>query len=253
MKKPARILIIAGSDSSGGAGIQADIKTVTLLGGYAMTAITATTAQNTMGVQEIYPIPPTHIAAQMQSCLQDIGVDAIKIGMLHSAEVIEAVAEHLPHNIPLILDPVMVATSGSRLLEDHSIEALKTHLIQRATLLTPNLPEAEALGGTDKASLLGLGAQAILLKGGHGTGDILEDWLYTAENAQCFTHPRIHTRHTHGTGCTLASALATYIAQGDQIAVAAQKATDHVHQAILAAPELGQGSGPLGHHFRLAD
>lgn len=241
MAKPARVLIIAGSDSSGGAGIQADIKTVTLLGGYAMTAITATTAQNTTGVQAIHPIPTEHISAQIASVLEDIGADIVKIGMLHSKAVIETVTDALPHNIPLVLDPVMVATSGSRLLEDDAVEALKTLLIPRATLLTPNLPEAAALG----SDLLALGAQAILLKGGHGEGDTIIDRLITAQGEQCFSNPRIASRNTHGTGCTLASAIATLLAKGESLPAACEQAIAFVRRAIKNAPDFGKGNGPL--------
>ncbi len=246
MSKPARALIIAGSDSSGGAGIQADAKAVTLLGGYAMTAITATTAQNTLGVTDIHPIPPAHIAAQIEACLSDIGADVIKIGMLHSAEVIETIAACLPEDIPLVLDPVMVATSGSRLLEANAMEALKTRLIPRATLLTPNLPEAELLGGADGQSLLALGAKAVLLKGGHGAKDTLVDRLYTAGKTKEWSHKRLDTPHTHGTGCTLASAIATLLAQGHGLESACGRAIAFVQAGIKAAPGLGKGHGPLG-------
>lgn len=246
MARLARILIIAGSDSSGGAGIQADIKTVSALGGYAMTAITATTAQNTTGVQAVHPIPPEHIAAQMRSCISDIGVDAIKIGMLHSKAVIETVAAKLPKDVPLVLDPVMVATSGARLMEQEAIEALKTLLIPRATLLTPNLPEAEVLGGTDQKALMALGAQAVLLKGGHSDAPIITDTLYGAGEPFTLRHERIASENTHGTGCTLASAMATFIGQGMELREAMQEAVSYVCQAIEDAPTLGQGHGPLG-------
>ena len=246
MKNPARILVIAGSDSSGGAGIQADIKTVSALGGFAMTAITATTAQNTKGVQDVHPIPTDHIAAQIQSCLDDIGVDAIKIGMLHSTEVIETVAQQLPATIPLVLDPVMVATSGSALLQPEAVDAMKRLLIPRATLLTPNLPEAEALGGAGEDTLMALGAKAVLLKGGHSDDAIISDTLYTGEGSITIRHERLETPHTHGTGCTLASALATFIGQKLPLHEAAQEAIAYVHQAIEDAPGLGSGNGPLG-------
>lgn len=252
-----RVLIIAGSDSGGGAGIQGDIKTVSALGGYAMTAITALTAQNTQGVFGIHAVPEEFVAQQISLTLSDIGADAIKTGMLHSAGVIEVVAANLPHSIPLVVDPVMVAKGGAPLLETAALEALKTRLIPQATIITPNLPEAElVLGhtipedGMEAAAreLLRFGAQAVLLKGGHGTGELLTDWLVT-QGGECLklTTPRIATRHTHGTGCAFASAIATGLAQKLSLTEAVTRAHGYVQQAIGNAPGFGQGNGPLGH------
>jgi hydroxymethylpyrimidine/phosphomethylpyrimidine kinase len=252
-----RVLIIAGSDSGGGAGIQGDIKTVSALGGYAMTAITALTAQNTQGVFGIHPIPEDFIAQQIDLCLSDIGADAIKTGMLHSAAVIETVAAHVPALIPLVVDPVMVAKGGSPLLEAAALDALRTLLIPRATLITPNLPEAELLLGRPIAAdgmaeaaqaLLALGAQAVLLKGGHGEGAMLTDILATADRAPLtLSTPRIDTRHTHGTGCAFASAIATGLAQKLSLEDSVRRAHAYVQGAIARAPGFGHGHGPLGH------
>lgn len=252
-----RVLIIAGSDSGGGAGIQGDLKTVQALGGYAMTAITALTAQNTLRVSDIFPVPPTFIAEQIQMCLSDLGADAIKTGMLHSATVIETVVANLPQNIPLVVDPVMVAKGGSPLLESTALDALKSKLIPRASIITPNLPEAELLlghaireGGMEHAAreLLGLGSGAVLLKGGHGSGDTLTDILVTKDgHVTTLTTPRIATRHTHGTGCALASAIATGLAQQLSLEDSVRRAHAYVQQAIVRAPGFGQGNGPLGH------
>ncbi len=255
-----RILIIAGSDSGGGAGIQGDIKTVTMLGGYAMTAITALTAQNTQGVFGVHPTPIPFLRQQIELVVNDIGVDAVKTGMLHSAEVIETVAAMLP-DAPFVLDPVMVAKGGSPLLAEEALHALRTVLIPKATLLTPNLPEASLLTGRsittrehmqDAApALLALGAKAVLLKGGHLEGDEVSDLLITQEGIVSFSSVRIATRHTHGTGCTLASALATFIGAGMGLEQAVTKARDYVRAAIAHAPGFGQGHGPLMHNFSL--
>ncbi len=252
-----RVLIIAGSDSGGGAGIQGDIKTVSALGGYAMTAITALTAQNTLGVFGIHPVPESFIAQQIELCLDDIGADAIKTGMLHSAGVIETVAKHVPEGIPLVVDPVMVAKGGAPLLESAALHALKTLLIPRATIITPNLPEAELLLGRaidettmeDAArALLDLGCGAVLLKGGHGTGEMLTDVLVTqGGSALTLTTPRIATRHTHGTGCAFASAIATGLAKKMLLAESVNRAHTYVQAAIARAPGFGSGNGPLGH------
>lgn len=255
-----RVLIIAGSDSGGGAGIQGDIKTVSALGGYAMTAITALTAQNTQGVFGIHPIPEAFIAQQIALCLTDIGADAIKTGMLHSASVIEVVATGLPTHVPLVVDPVMVAKGGAPLLEAAALDALRTLLIPRACIITPNLPEAELLLGRSITSdetdmkraadeLLVLGCEAVLLKGGHGTGDILTDVLVTRDGKHPLTlsTPRIDTRHTHGTGCAFASAIATGLAQKLTLEDAIRRAHAYVQAAIARAPGYGQGNGPLGH------
>ncbi len=255
-----RVLIIAGSDSGGGAGIQGDLKTVQALGGYGMTAITALTAQNTQGVFGIHPVPEEFIAQQIDLCLSDIGADAIKTGMLHSAAVIETVAKHVPTNIPFVVDPVMVAKGGSPLLETAALTALKTTLIPRATLITPNLPEAELLLGHKIDSsegtaliaaakeLLTLGAQAVLLKGGHADGELLTDVLVAAEIPPVtFTTKRVDTVHTHGTGCAFASAIATGLAQSLPLVDAVSRAHEYVQAAIVRAPGLGHGHGPLGH------
>lgn len=256
-----RVLIIAGSDSGGGAGIQGDIKTVQALGGYGMTAITALTAQNTQGVFGIHPVPEEFIAQQIALCLSDIGADAIKTGMLHSAAVIETVAKHVPANIPFVVDPVMVAKGGSPLLEAAALNALKTKLIPRATIITPNLPEAELLLGhkinladgpavmiSAAKELLTLGAQAVLLKGGHAEGALLTDVL-VADGIPpvTFTTKRIDTVHTHGTGCAFASAIATGLAQQLPLVDAVSRAHEYVQAAIARAPGFGHGHGPLGH------
>lgn len=254
----ARVLIVAGSDSSGGAGIQADLNTVTSLGGYGMTAITALTAQNTLGVQAIHPVPPAFVAQQIRACLDDIGADAIKIGMLFSAAIIDAVADALPTGIPIVLDPVMIAKGGAALLEPDAVAALQSRLIPRAALITPNLPEAEfllghAIEGMDAmraaaVTLREFGSGAVLLKGGHASGAVVSDLLATADGIVTLQSTRHATPHTHGTGCTLASAIATGLAQGMGLEPAVARAHAYVQAAIEAAPGLGQGHGPLGHH-----
>ncbi|WP_341909244.1 bifunctional hydroxymethylpyrimidine kinase/phosphomethylpyrimidine kinase [Ferrovibrio terrae] len=255
-----RVLIIAGSDSGGGAGIQADIKAVTALGGYAATAITALTAQDTRTVHDIHEVPAAFIALQLRVVLQDIGADAIKTGMLHRADIIEAVVDALdqyaPH-VPLVVDPVMVAKGGASLLQPSAAEALRTRLIPRATLITPNLPEAEVLSGLKIAGeadmpaaaerLLQFGPQAVLLKGGHLPGDLLVDLLRDARGSQRFTDTRIDTTSTHGTGCTLASAIATGLAFGLSLRDAVAQARAYVRKAIETAPGFGHGHGPLNH------
>jgi hydroxymethylpyrimidine/phosphomethylpyrimidine kinase len=265
MLKQGRVLIVAGSDSGGGAGIQADLKAVSALGGFAMTAITALTAQNTLGVFGVHPVPPEFIIQQMRVVLDDIGADAIKIGMLGSAEIAEAVADFLETiDIPVVLDPVMVSTSGSALLDAPGAGAMKQRLLPKALLLTPNLREAEALTGLKIDSLaameqaadqlLGLGPRNVLLKGGHLEGDELIDLLVGQDDRVEFRHPRIHTSHTHGTGCTLASAVAAGLAQDLALNDAVRQAHDYVQQAIRNAPGLGQGNGPLGHGpFQISD
>jgi hydroxymethylpyrimidine/phosphomethylpyrimidine kinase len=255
-----RVLIIAGSDSGGGAGIQADIKTVTMLDGYAATAITALTAQNTEGVYGVLPIPPEFIRRQIEVVLDDIGADAVKTGMLHDAAVIETVAAVLQQRasaVPLVVDPVMVAKGGARLIDPDAVEALKRLLIARAAVLTPNLPEAETLCGVaigDVAAmhgasktLLALGCKAVLIKGGHLASDTVSDVLVTGSGTRIWESPRIDTRHTHGTGCTLASAIATGLAQGLDIEHAVDRARAYVQRAIASAPGLGRGHGPLDH------
>ena len=257
--RAGRVLIVAGSDSGGGAGIQADIKTVTALGGYAATAITALTAQNTLGVHGVLPVPPAFLRLQIDCVLDDLGADAVKTGMLDTAALIETTADCLRRrsDMPLVLDPVMVAKGGQRLLQDDAVATLKRLLLPLATLLTPNLPEAEALAGTRithvaamrhaAEALLTLGVPAVLLKGGHLPGDTVVDLLVTEDGCEEFAAPRIHTRHTHGTGCTLASAIATGLAQGKTLREAVVRGRDYVRRAIAAAPGLGQGAGPLDH------
>ncbi|GAB4148274.1 MAG: bifunctional hydroxymethylpyrimidine kinase/phosphomethylpyrimidine kinase [Sphingomonadales bacterium] len=254
-----RVLIIAGSDSGGGAGIQADIKTVTALGGYAATAITAITVQNTLGVSDVLALSPALVAAQAQAVLDDIGADALKTGMLHDAGIIHALADVLHGQIPFILDPVMIAKGGAALLADDAVEALVGRLIPQARLVTPNAPEATRLTGIPVedaagmaragAAILEMGAQAVLVKGGHMPGDIVLDLLVTRDGSHRLEAPRIDSRHTHGTGCTLASAIATGVAQGMALEAAVARASQYVRQAIRAAPGLGGGHGPLGHGF----
>ena len=255
-----RVLIIAGSDSGGGAGIQADIKTVSMLDAYAATAITALTAQNTEGVFGVLPIPPDFIRRQIEVVLDDIGADAIKTGMLHDAAVIETIVAVLQKHaagIPLVVDPVMVAKGGARLIDPDALDALKRLLIARADILTPNLPEAEILCGTTIGNtaemrnagetLLTLGCRAELVKGGHLSGETVSDVLVTAEGARVWESPRLATRQTHGTGCTLASAIAAGLAQGVGVEDAVDRARAYVQRAIASAPGLGRGHGPLDH------
>ncbi|WP_295560087.1 bifunctional hydroxymethylpyrimidine kinase/phosphomethylpyrimidine kinase [uncultured Sphingomonas sp.] len=240
-----RVLIIAGSDSGGGAGIQADIKTVTMLGGHAMTAITAITAQNTLGVQAVHPVPADMVVAQMTSVLDDLGVDAVKIGMIGSAATVHAVADVLQTlDVPIVFDPVMIATSGSVLADADTIAAFE-RLMRCATLITPNLPELAALGGIDAVRA---GGAAILAKGGHAPGDTVSDRLIHADGIeQTWSNPRIDTRHSHGTGCTLASAIATGLAAGLPLDAAVARGIGFVRIALHEAPGLGAGHGPMGH------
>ena len=255
-----RVLIVAGSESGGGAGIQADIKTVTMLDAFAATAVTALTAQNTEGVFGVFPIPPDFVRRQIEVVLDDIGADAVKTGMLHDAAVIETVAATLAEraaSIPLVVDPVMAAKGGARLIEPDAVEALKRRLIARAAVVTPNLPEAEILCGRPVAdpdamraageALLRLGCAAALVKGGHLAGDAVADVLVTRGGVRVWESPRIDTRHTHGTGCTLASAIAAGLAQGLDIENAVDRARAYVRRAIASAPGLGRGHGPLDH------
>lgn len=243
--RPPRVLIIAGSDSSGGAGIQADIKTVTMLGGYAMTAITAVTAQNTKGVTGVETLSPGFVAAQIDACLTDIGVDAVKIGMLGNADIAEVVADRLEDlPCPIVFDPVMIATSGAVLADEATI-AVFEWLMELATLTTPNVPELSALGGHEAMAARGV---AYLAKGGDAEGPMLEDRLVRPGLDDLIWHEaRIVTRHTHGTGCTLASAIATLLGQGLSLEDAVAGGRRFVREAILAAPGYGSGSGPLGH------
>lgn len=255
-----RVLIVAGSDSGGGAGIQADIKAVTALDAFAMTAITALTAQNTEGVSNVLPVPPGFIREQMDVVLADIGVDAVKTGMLHDAAVIEAVAEELGEldpPVPVVVDPVMVAKGGHRLLEASAVDALTRLLLPLAAVLTPNVPEAEALSGAailDRDGmrraaevLLRTGARAVLVKGGHLPGERVTDLLATPDGTETFESARVETRHTHGTGCTLASAIAAGLAQGISLRDAVIRARHFVLMAMATAPGYGHGHGPLNH------
>ena len=248
----ARILIIAGSDSGGGAGIQADIKTVTMLGGHAMTAITAITAQNTLGVTAVQPVPAETILAQIDAVADDIGVDAIKIGMIGSAFAAEVIADRLARfeNIPIVFDPVMVATSGAPLADDSTIAAFG-RLMDVATIVTPNLPELKRLsseGDEVNAALALVSAHrcAVLIKGGHEEGDALADALIEEDNITSWQGQRIATTSTHGTGCTLASAIAMFLAEGHSLTQAVGRAREFVRVALHAAPGLGGGAGPLG-------
>lgn len=244
-ERPVRVLVIAGSDSSGGAGIQADIKTVTILGGYAMTAITAVTAQNTRGVAGVELLSPDLVAAQMDACMSDIGVDAVKIGMLGSADIAEVVADRLEDlPCPIVFDPVMVATSGS-VLADEATRQVFGWLMEVATLTTPNVPELAALGGPDALNAKGI---AWLAKGGDAAGPVVTDVLHRPDHPpRVWESPRIPTRHTHGTGCTLASAIATRLGQGADLETAVADARDLVRRAMEAAPGFGSGAGPMGH------
>ncbi len=255
-----RVLVVAGSDSGGGAGIQADIKAITALGAFAMTALTALTAQNTLGVHGVHPVPPDFIRQQIAVVLEDIGADVIKTGMLGDSPTIETVCEALAHyapGVPLVLDPVMVAKGGHHLLATEAVATMRRRLLPMATMLTPNLPEAEALAGMTIASvadmrvaagaLLALGVPAVLLKGGHLAGDTLVDLLATADGIEEFSAPRIQTVHTHGTGCTTASAVAAGLAQGMSLRDAVIRARAYVRAAIASAPGYGGGHGPLDH------
>lgn len=282
MTPPPRILTIAGSDSSGGAGIQADIKTITMLGGYAMTAITAITAQNTLGVTAVEVLSPELVVAQIEACASDIGINAVKIGMLGSSAITHAVADLLESaNVPVVFDPVMIATSGAALADSETIAAFE-RLTSLATLITPNTPELEALAGMEvrneiqqsdaaDAILARTGCRALLAKGGHlelpgstfGTdadgnpfafddATHVFDYLYLRSEEGywsefCWNSPRIATRHTHGTGCTLASAIATGLGMGLPLEAAIRQAREFVRAALLAAPGFGEGHGPLGH------
>jgi hydroxymethylpyrimidine/phosphomethylpyrimidine kinase len=259
-----RVLVIAGSDSGGGAGVQADIKAITALGGHAATAITAITVQNTLGVHGVYPIPPEVIEAQARAVLDDIGADAIKTGMLGDARIVELAGRLMAEaGVPAVVDPVMAAKDGSSLLDAYALDAVREALIPHATLLTPNAPEAAALTGfavqtTDDLrrageALLELGCDAVLMKGGHIAGDRVIDLLMTGVSETRFDSGRIDTRHTHGTGCTLASACAAGLAQGLALEHAVRRARDYVQEAIRRAPGFGADHGPLDHAWPLRD
>ena len=256
MTKTARILIIAGSDSGGGAGIQADIKTVTMLGGHAMTAVTAITAQNTLGVSAIHAVPAEVILAQIDAVVEDIGVDAVKIGMIGSAFAANLIAERIERlkqdqpRLPIVFDPVMVATSGAELADDATVAAFG-RLMDLATIATPNMPEIQRLTGEEDPvaaalHLVGKHGCAVLIKGGHEEGDALADALIETDNMTSWQGQRIDTTSTHGTGCTLASAIATFLAEGCSLSHAVARAREFVRIALFEAPNLGQGAGPIG-------
>jgi len=257
-----RLLVIAGSDSSGGAGIQADLKTAQAFGVYAQTAVTAVTVQNTHGVTAVHPVPTAIVRGQILAALNDIGADVIKIGMLGNAGIAACVADVLSETdeireIPLVLDTVMLSSSGAPLLDEAGIEILKKRLIRRSLVVTPNLPEAEAISGVYPKSehrlrnaamvFKMLGAVNVLFKGGHGEGDTVRDTLWTGGDFIPFQSPRQVTNHTHGTGCTLATAIACGIAQGRTLTDAVSRAHQFVQNAIRTAPQLGGGAGPLNH------
>ena len=273
MKTYPRVLTIAGSDSGGGAGIQADIKSISATGSYAASAITAVTVQNTLGVEAVHPVPAGIIAAQIKCVLSDIGADAIKIGMLHSAEVVLTVRKELrdavrkgwlERPVNIVLDPVMVSTSGHRLIENDAIRVLSRELLPMARVITPNIPEAEILAGVKIHSqedlpaiarkLSNNGTASVLLKAGHLTEDTLTDVFYNAETDHILelTQRRLQTPNTHGTGCTLSSAFASYLAQGLSLDDAARAATGYIHGAIVsgAAYQIGHGHGPVDHFYR---
>jgi hydroxymethylpyrimidine/phosphomethylpyrimidine kinase len=255
-----RVLVCAGSDSGGGAGIQADLKAVTCLGGFAMTALTALTAQDTRGVHGVHAVPADFVRLQIRVVLEDLGADAVKTGMLATSGIIDAVADELDAlapRVPRVVDPVMVAKGGDRLLAEDAVDALRRRLVAGAAVVTPNLPEAEVLCGRPVRTLddmrgagraiLALGAHAALVKGGHMEGAELTDLLVSRDGEEVFRSARIDTRHTHGTGCTLASAVAAGLAQGMALREAVSRARLYVAEAIRSAPGYGAGHGPLGH------
>ncbi len=263
------ILTIAGSDSGGGAGIQADIKAISATGGFACSAITALTAQNTQGVHSIYPVSASFIADQLDTVLSDIDIAAVKIGMLNDSQVIEVIAQKLKHYnlMNVVLDPVMVATSGDPLIQPQAIETLKECLIPVVDVITPNLPEAALLLGQSNIqneSQVGelieriqhdplLSSCNVLLKGGHLQGEYSTDWLINKNNVSSYRHPRVNTKNTHGTGCTLSSAIASYLGQGISLSEAVDKAKVYLSEALLHADRLnvGQGAGPVNHFYAL--
>lgn len=258
-------LTIAGSDSGGGAGIQADLKSFSALGVFGCSVITAVTAQNTMRVSAVHPVPEDIVAAQIEAVLSDIRVDAVKIGMLGTPSMIRCVADALAgFRGPVVLDPVMVAKSGDALLAPEAIATLRRHLLPRATVLTPNIPEAARLLDCAEAEededlqdqgrrLRALGAQAVLMKGGHGRGAVCTDWLVTGQGALALQAPRIDTPNTHGTGCTLSAAIAAGLARGEALEPAVRAGHGWLHQAIRQADalEVGQGHGPVHHFHRI--
>lgn len=259
-----RVLSIAGSDSGGGAGIQADLKTFSALGCFGMTAITALTAQNTCGVRSIHGVPPQMLRDQIDAVMEDIGVDAVKIGMLHSPDIVQTVAEAIDRHVMknVVFDPVMVATSGAVLIDNSAVDVLVRELFPRVAVITPNLDEAGLLVGRTLNSaqdmeqaafdLLAKGARAVLLKGGHLPGDTVIDLLITEEGEKIWMQaPRIHSPNTHGTGCTLSSAMAAHLALGNSLVDAVQQARVFVREALQAGAQVrtGQGGGPLNHGF----
>jgi hydroxymethylpyrimidine/phosphomethylpyrimidine kinase len=260
---PPRALTIAGSDSGGGAGIQADLKTFTALNVYGMSAITAVTAQNTLTISQVHVLPPEMVAAQIDAVAEDIGVDAVKTGMLASAAIVETVAaaikRHALKNV--VVDPVMVAKSGDALLQDDAVEALRRHLLPLATLVTPNIPEAETLSGVRidteaalyeaAARIREFGAKNVLIKGGHAAGSKVRDVLFDGQQTHVFEMERIDTKNTHGTGCTLSAAIAAHLARGESIDVSVSNGIEFVQGAIRRAYALGSGHGPLNHTHML--
>ena len=263
-KISGNVLIIAGSDPSGGAGIQADLKTVTSLGAYGMTAITALTVQNTKGVTNILDVPVNIVQEQIDACISDINVDTIKVGMMHNSKLISAVYESLNKHyiinndkIKIVLDPVMVAKGGHKLLQDDAINSLKNFIVKCNPIITPNIPEVEILTGIKINSLsdmkiagkklLAMGASDVILKGGHMETSLIRDMLISSQDISYINTKKIDTKHTHGTGCTMSSALAAYLAQKIQIKIAFQKAHEYVQKAIMSAPKLGKGNGPINH------
>ncbi len=259
MKPKSKILIIAGSDSSGGAGIQADIKTVTALGGYAMTAVTAVTVQNTKGVSAVIPIKPKEIRKQILFTCKDIKPNGIKIGMLHSAQVIKSVVNALKKvkTSKIVVDPVMVAKGGARLINKSAIKTLKDKLIKKAYLITPNIPEAEVLTKTKIKTLedmihaanilLKFGVKNVLLKGGHRKSKYMKDILLNKKEIKIFKNKRIKTKNTHGTGCTLSSAIATFLSYGKPLKKSCELGIKYVNQGIGSNPNYGKGHGPINH------
>jgi len=259
LKPKSKILIIAGSDSSGGAGIQADIKTVTSLGSYAMTAVTVVTVQNTKGVKSVIPIPANEIKSQIIYTVKDIKPDAIKIGMLHSSKVVKRVIESLKKIKvkKIVLDPVMVAKGGAKLISNEAIQILKKKLIKQVTLITPNIPEAEVLTGVKIKNkkdiilaankLINLGAKNVLIKGGHLKSKTVEDIFLNKSDFKIFVSSRHNTKNTHGTGCTLSSAITTFFSCGKSIKKACDLGIKYVNSAILTNPKYGKGHGPVNH------
>jgi hydroxymethylpyrimidine/phosphomethylpyrimidine kinase len=259
LKPKSKILIIAGSDSSGGAGIQADIKTVTALGSYAMTAITAVTIQNTTGVKSIVPIDPKEISNQIEFTSRDIRPDAIKIGMLHSAEVIKSIIVSLDaiKVKKIILDPVMIAKGGAKLIDDKAIKLIKSELIKKVSLITPNIPEAEILTNTKiktgedmilaASILINLGAKNVFIKGGHLDAKMVQDIFVNKKEIMVIKNKRITTSNTHGTGCTLSSAISTFFACGKTLKKSCELATKYVNNSIRSNLNYGKGHGPINH------